>query len=166
MLGAANKPNPNLPAVHPDPPQPSGREERTSRKRRKTMQWYLMVLKRYAEFSGRSRRTEYWMFALFNFLFSLVPYLIGLALIINNNNLGMVLIVLSVVYDLAVLVPGLAVAVRRLHDTDKSGWWLLIAFVPIIGSIVLLVFLCTDGTPGDNQFGPNPKMAPPAIITG
>ena len=130
------------------------------------MEWYLMVLKRYAEFDGRSRRTEYWMFALFNFIFAIVPYLIGIALTLNNNNLGLVLIGLSLIYDLAVLIPSLAVAVRRLHDTDKSGWWLLIALVPFIGSIILLVFLCTDGTPGDNQFGPNPKAAPPAIITG
>ena len=68
--------------------------------------------------------------------------------------------ILSGIYGLAVLIPGLAVAVRRLHDTGRSGWWLLIGLVPLIGAIVLIVFMATDGEPGDNAYGPNPKFAP------
>jgi uncharacterized membrane protein YhaH (DUF805 family) len=68
--------------------------------------------------------------------------------------------ILGGIYGLAVLIPGLAVAVRRLHDTGRSGWWLLIGLVPLIGAIVLIVFMATDGEPGDNAYGPNPKFAP------
>jgi uncharacterized membrane protein YhaH (DUF805 family) len=116
------------------------------------MNWYLEVLKnKYAEFNGRARRTEFWMYALINFLIILVLQL----LMIKIPVLGL----LVLLYSLAVLVPGLAVGVRRLHDTNRSGWWLLISLVPFVGGIVLLVFMCLDGTPGDNQFGPNPKGA-------
>jgi uncharacterized membrane protein YhaH (DUF805 family) len=120
------------------------------------MNWYLGVLKKYAEFNGRARRKEYWMFFLFNLLIS-----IGLSIIdtmtgaVNQWGLGL----LSGLYGLAVLVPSIAVAVRRLHDTDRSGWWLLISLIPLIGVIVLLVFLLLDGTPGDNKYGPSPKAA-------
>ncbi|MDD4871384.1 MAG: DUF805 domain-containing protein [Kiritimatiellae bacterium] len=115
------------------------------------MNWYLEVLKKYAVFGGRARRTEYWMFVLFNmiigFVLGFVEGLIG-----GPGVIGMI-------YCLAVLIPGIAVSVRRLHDTNRSGWWLLIALVPLVGVIVLLVFMATDSTPGDNQFGPNPKTA-------
>lgn len=113
------------------------------------MNWYLEVLKKYAVFDGRARRTEYWMFVLFNaivyFVLSFVEGLVG--------GPG----ILAMVYGLAVLVPGLAVSVRRLHDTSRSGWWLLIALVPIVGGIVLLVFMVQDSIPGQNQYGLNPK---------
>lgn len=113
------------------------------------MNWYLDVLKKYAVFSGRARRTEYWMFFLFNLIIAFVlGFVEGLA-----GGPG----VIGVLYSLAVLIPGIAVSVRRLHDTDRSGWWLLIALIPLIGAIVLLVFMVQDGKPGQNQYGANPK---------
>ena len=113
------------------------------------MNYYLDVLKKYAVFSGRARRKEYWMFFLFNII-------IGFAIGLVEGFLG-TMGILAIMYTLGVLIPGLAVAVRRLHDTDRSGWWLLIAFVPIIGGIILLVFMVSDSQPGENRFGPNPK---------
>lgn len=112
------------------------------------MDWYLTVLKKYAVFSGRARRTEYWMFFLFNFVFSLV-------LTFVDGLLGTVF--LGVIYGLAVLIPGIAVTVRRLHDTGRSGWWILIGFIPLIGMIVLLVFTLLDSQKSDNEYGPDPK---------
>jgi uncharacterized membrane protein YhaH (DUF805 family) len=114
--------------------------------------WYLAVLKNYAGFSGRARRTEYWMFFLFNVIITIVLNVIGAAI--------QQVSILGAIYGLAVLIPGLAVGVRRLHDTGRSGWWLLIGLVPLIGAIVLIVFMATDGEPGDNAYGPNPKLAP------
>ena len=113
------------------------------------MNWYLGCWKKYAEFSGRARRKEYWMFFLFNFLAGVATIILDAILGTNG--------VLNGLYSLAVLIPGLAVTVRRLHDTDHSGWWWLIAAIPLIGFIVLLVFLCSDSKPGENRFGPNPK---------
>jgi uncharacterized membrane protein YhaH (DUF805 family) len=112
----------------------------------------LAVLKNYAGFSGRARRTEYWMFFLFNLIITLVLDAIGMA--IKQGSL------LGGIYGLAVLIPGIAVAVRRLHDTGRSGWWLFIGLIPIVGTIVLIVFMATEGQPGDNEYGPNPKLAP------
>ena len=120
------------------------------------MNWYLGVLKKYAEFNGRARRKEYWIFFLFNLLISIVLSVVDMSTgMVNSIGLG----VLSGLYGLAVLVPGIAVAVRRLHDTDRSGWWLLIGLIPLIGAIVLLVFLLLDGTPGENKYGASPKAA-------
>lgn len=119
------------------------------------MNYYLDVLKKYAVFEGRARRKEYWFFVLFNFLIG-----VGLGIIDNVIGLsgeGAAGGLLSLIYTLAVLVPSIAVAVRRLHDTDHSGWWLLIGFVPLIGIIVLFIFMVLDSQPGDNRFGPNPK---------
>lgn len=113
------------------------------------MHWYLDVLKNYTGFSGRARRTELWMFWLINFG-------IAIALTIIESILGFPG-VLSGLYNLAVLLPSIAVGMRRLHDTDRSGWWLLIALVPFVGAIVLLIFFCLEGTSGDNQYGPDPK---------
>ena len=110
--------------------------------------YYTGVLKNYAGFEGRARRAEYWQFALVNFIIIVVLDIIGVA--IKFPFLG-------VLYGLAVLVPSLAVAFRRLHDTNRSAWWILIGLVPFVGGIVLLVFACLDSTPGPNQFGPNPK---------
>lgn len=113
------------------------------------MDGYLKTLKKYADFSGRSRRTEYWMFFLFNFaigiVLSVVDYVLGTAGI------------LALLFALAILIPSIAVGVRRLHDTDRSGWWLLIAFIPFIGTIALIIFFVLDSSPGDNRFGANPK---------
>jgi len=119
------------------------------------MNWYLQVLRNYAVFSGRARRKEYWMFGLFNIIFSI-------AAIILDNILGTAIEdvgygVFYFLYALAVIIPSLAVSVRRLHDVGKSGWFLFIALIPIIGGIWLLVLFCTDGKAGANEYGPNPK---------
>jgi uncharacterized membrane protein YhaH (DUF805 family) len=107
--------------------------------------WKRVVLERYAQFQGRSGRAEFWWY----FLAALIIGIVFNILIAVSN----VFFVLYVIYGLAVLIPGLAVGVRRLHDTDKTGWWLLIAFIPLVGLIVLIVFWATDGTPGPNRYG-------------
>lgn len=112
------------------------------------MEYYLMAFKKYAEFNGRSRRKEYWMFALFNMIFSLASGVI--ASLIGFEMIGSI-------YSLAVLVPGIAVTVRRLHDIGKSGWMILIAFIPLVGIIWLIVLLATDGNTGENTYGTDPK---------
>jgi len=115
------------------------------------MQWYTDVLKKYITFTGRARRKEFWMFTLFSFIISAVLGTID-NIIGTTNSTGSGL--LSSLYGLAVLLPSLAVWVRRLHDTDKSAWWLLIALTGI-GIIVLIVFAVLEGTPGDNKHGPD-----------
>lgn len=114
------------------------------------MEWYLSVLKQYANFSGRARRKEYWMFTLVNLII-----MIALALI--DGALGSEGII-GLVYSLAVLIPSIAVAVRRLHDTGRSGWWLLLAFVPIAG-LVVIVFFIFAGDEQENDYGADPKLA-------
>ena len=118
------------------------------------MNWYLSVVKNYVGFSGRARRKEYWMFILVNIIISIVLSIVD-RVVFDAGNGGISL--LSGLYSLGVLLPSLAVSVRRLHDTDRSGWWLLIALIPLIGAIVLLVFCVQDSQPGSNQYGPNPK---------
>lgn len=113
------------------------------------MEWYIAVLKKYVEFSGRTRRKEYWMFFLFNFI-------VAFLLIFVEGLMGGPGIVYGL-YSLAVLLPSLAVGVRRLHDTGKTGWWMLIGLIPIIGAIVLLIFFVQDGNEADNKWGANPK---------
>lgn len=118
------------------------------------MNWYVKVLKNYAGFSGRARRKEYWMFTLFNIIFAIVAMVLDNVLgMAGDTGYGL----LYASYALATLVPGLAVAVRRLHDIGKSGWFILVALIPLIGGIWLLVLLCTDSKPGTNEYGPNPK---------
>ena len=117
------------------------------------LDYMLMPLRRYAEFGGRSRRKEYWYYTLFLIILSVVAAIIDAVLFGAEDGLGIVGIVLT----LATLVPGIAVSVRRLHDTDRSGWWLLILLIPLIGVIVVIVFTVMDGTPGPNKFGPSPK---------
>ncbi len=121
------------------------------------MSWYLEVLKKYAVFSGRARRKEYWYFFLFNILITIVLLVIDGMTGTLDAAAGIGL--LGSIYALAVLIPALAVSVRRLHDTDRSGWWLLIMLVPLIGVIVILVFTVQDSKPGENQYGSNPKGA-------
>jgi uncharacterized membrane protein YhaH (DUF805 family) len=113
------------------------------------MNWYLEVLRKYAVFSGRARRTEFWMFFLINIIIQVVLAFIDWLL----GSPG----VLYGLYGLAVLIPYLAVAVRRLHDTNRSGWWVLIVLIPVIGSIIFIIFAVQDSQPGSNQYGPNPK---------
>ena len=121
------------------------------------MSWYLKVLKNYAGFSGRARRQEYWFFVLFNFIITLALIFVDAFIGTLNPQTGMG--VLSGLYSLAVFIPTFAVTVRRLHDTSRTGWWLLIAFIPLIGAIVLLVFMFLDSTSGTNEYGPDPKGA-------
>ena len=117
------------------------------------MNWFVDALKnKYATFTGRARRTEYWMFVLFSIIFAIVASIIDA--IITGGLLG-------VVYTLAVIIPSIAVAVRRLHDTNRSGWWMLLGLVPLVG-LVLIYFLVLDSQPGDNEYGPNPKGVPAA----
>ena len=118
------------------------------------MEWYIAALKKYADFRGRAQRKEYWMFVAINFLFSMVLILIdnaaGLQL---ENGYGS----LFLIYSLAMLLPQLSVSVRRLHDVGKSGWMLLIIFVPFIGTLWLLSLLISEGSAGNNTYGSNPK---------
>jgi len=121
------------------------------------MNWYLEALKKYAVFSGRARRKEYWYFTLFNIIISIVLAVIDGVTGSFSAETGMGL--LGGIYTLAIVIPSIAVSVRRLHDTERSGWWLLIALIPLIGAIVLLVFMVQDSKPGQNQYGANPKEA-------
>lgn len=122
------------------------------------MNWYLAVLKKYADFTGRASRTEFWMFFLVNAVIELVLSFIDMRTGMVNATMSVGL--LSGLYGLAVLLPGIAVTARRLHDTSRSGWWMLISLVPILGGLVLLVFLVLDSTPATNAWGPSPKGAP------
>lgn len=118
------------------------------------MEWYLKVLRQFADFNGRARRQEYWMFVLFNFVFSfVVGFVDG---IIGTGG------ILGGLYMLVVFIPGIAVSVRRLHDVGKSGWMMLVALIPLVGFIWLIVLMATEGEYKENQYGPNPKkMAGP-----
>lgn len=114
------------------------------------MNYYLLALKKYAIFNGRSRRKEYWYFVLFNIIISIV---IGIVSVVIGDDMS----ILEFLYYLAVFIPGLAVSVRRLHDVGKSGWMLLIGFIPLIGTIWILILMITDSNPEENKYGPNPK---------
>ena len=122
------------------------------------MNWWLSAMKKYVDFSGRARRKEYWMFALFNFFFGILAVILDNVLGTANEDIGYG--IFYGLYALAVFLPGLAVLVRRLHDVGKSGWFMFISLIPIIGGIWLLVLMVTDGQPGENQYGPNPKDVP------
>ena len=119
------------------------------------MNWYLKVLKQYADFSGRARRKEYWMFTLFNIIFIVVATVLDNVLGLTAGELPYG--VFYFLYALAILIPGLAVTVRRLHDVGKSGWMLLVVLIPLVGAIWLLILEVTDSNPGENQYGQNPK---------
>jgi len=119
------------------------------------MNWYLVALKKYAVFAGRARRKEFWVFVLVNTLIAVALAMIDMYTGTFDEEVGLGL--LSGLYALAMIVPSIAVTVRRLHDTDRSGWWYLLVCVPLIGGLVILVFMLLDGTPGTNRFGPNPK---------
>jgi uncharacterized membrane protein YhaH (DUF805 family) len=104
----------------------------------------------YATFSGRASRSEFWFFYLFLVIASFIAASID-ALVLNNQNSYLTLILF-----LATLIPLIAVTTRRLHDTDRSGWWQLLSFIPLVGAIILIIWLCTASTPGSNRFGRNP----------
>lgn len=112
------------------------------------MHYYLAALKKYAVFNGRASRAEYWYFVLFTIIASIILSILGGYA--GAKWLGMV-------YALATIIPSLAVCIRRLHDTDHSGWWIFISLIPFVGSIILLVILATDSNAGANKYGPNPK---------
>lgn len=116
--------------------------------------WKKVFLENYANFEGRARRSEYWYFVLFNFLITLSAYIVSFLLILFG---GFLLWFFIPIFSLLTIIPSLAAQVRRLHDTNKSGWWLLIAFIPF-GAIVLLIFYFTEGDRGSNQYGTDPKM--------
>lgn len=118
------------------------------------MSWFIEALKKYAVFSGRARRKEYWMYTLFVGIIYVVLSVLSVATKSSAFS------ILLVIFWLAILLPSLGVGVRRLHDTGRSGWWLLFGIVPLVGGITLLVFTCLDSEPGPNKYGPNPKEAP------
>ncbi len=109
------------------------------------------VFSQYAGFSGRARRSEYWYFTLFNFIVT------GVFSVLSSVTGSTIFSVLSGLFSLAVLIPGIAVCIRRLHDIGKSGWYLLFVLIPLVGAIILIVWYCKDSMPGENQYGPNPK---------
>ena len=119
------------------------------------MKYYLLAFKNYATFNGRSNRSEYWYFVLFNFIFAILAMsldsVFGTAF--DNNFYGFIYLA----YLFITLLPGLSVSVRRLHDTNKSGWWTLILFIPFIGSLWLLIIMAGKGTDGENKYGPDPN---------
>jgi uncharacterized membrane protein YhaH (DUF805 family) len=121
------------------------------------MSWYLLAWQRAADFSGRSRRKEYWYFHLFNGI--VMIFLVAFAIVFSDQGKpAMLPFGLMFAYGLVVCVPSLAVTVRRLHDIGKSGWWSFIGFVPLIGGIILFVFSLLDSDPDRNEYGPNPKV--------
>ena len=127
------------------------------------MEWMFLPYKRYADFSGRSRRKEYWMFTLFILIVYVVLWVLGggmseMADPYAEPEFNIWMIVL-VIFALATIIPGLAVQVRRFHDQDKSGWFVLLGFIPFIGGLIVLVFMLLEGTRGENRFGPDPKGA-------
>ena len=117
--------------------------------------YYTGAFSKYFQFQGRARRAEYWWFTLFNMLISIAITVveIGAGLTDLEATYGP----LSTLYLLALFFPTLALGVRRLHDIGRSGWWLLIGIIPLIGIVVLLIFVCTDSERGENAFGPSPK---------
>ncbi len=120
------------------------------------MDYYFKVLRNYAVFEGRARRKEYWLFILFNVLALILLNIADNLLGTYDEELKTGL--LSAIYSLVVIIPSIAVSVRRLHDTDKSGWWLLLYLIPLFGSLVLLIFFVLDSQVGTNRFGVNPKL--------
>lgn len=125
------------------------------------MDWYLMVWQKFADFNGRARRKEYWMFTLFNCIVFMVLCIAAVAL----GKAGLLFYALCGLYWLAVIIPSLAVGVRRLHDIGMSGWLLLLGFIPL-ANFVLVVMMFLDSKPGANQYGPNPKGIGSPVAAG
>lgn len=119
------------------------------------MYWFLKGFKQYFDFSGRARRREYWMFIVFYIVFYvgvlISDEILGTGSMSNGTG------ILSGIYTLVTFIPSLAVTVRRLHDTNRSGWYVLLGLIPVIGFIIILIFAVTDSEPGSNEYGPNPK---------
>jgi len=113
------------------------------------MEWYIGVLRQYAVYTGRARRKEYWMFFLINAIAAVILNVLDVLF----SSFGLA----SLVYSLAVFLPAACVAIRRLHDTGRSGWWLLLCFIPVLGFLVLVFFLVLEGDNGENEYGLDPK---------
>lgn len=120
------------------------------------MNWYFKALGNYATFEGRARRREYWYFALVNALI-FAAFAIAMSAAASGGRSPTTAFAGYGIFALLVLLPSIAVTVRRLHDTGRSGWWFWISLVPVVGGIVLFVFTVLDSTPGNNQYGPSPK---------
>ena len=119
------------------------------------MKWYIKAIELCTDFEGRAHREEYWMFVLFNVIFGVGLTVIDSIFGLKVDQFG----ILSTIYSILIFVPTLAAAVRRLHDTGKSGWWILLVFVPILGAIWLIILLATEGEHRKNNYGENPKIA-------
>ncbi|MGZ8191253.1 MAG: DUF805 domain-containing protein [Methylococcaceae bacterium] len=126
------------------------------------MNWYLEALNKYAVFDGRARRKEYWFFMLFNFLISMAVGIFDRLMGSFDPHSGAGFF--GLIYMLGIMIPGLAVSVRRLHDSGRSGWWLLLSLVPVLGGIVLLYFMVLDSDEGINKYGPSPKDNPTELF--
>ena len=120
------------------------------------MEWYFRVLAKYAVFRGRARRKEYWIYILFNVIFSIILAFVDMSMDTFDTKTGVGLF--GTIYAAVLILPSMAVTVRRLHDIGRSGWWILIPIVPILGAILMFAFLVQDSDPGENRFGPNPKL--------
>ena len=124
------------------------------------MKWYIQAIKNYFNFSGRARRKEYWMFFLFNMIFGIaamfINRMIGSNLSIAGQSIGYGIV--SLLYNLFILIPSLSISFRRLHDIGKSAGWLFIGFVPFAGAIWLFIYSCMSGTVGTNKYGDDPKI--------
>jgi uncharacterized membrane protein YhaH (DUF805 family) len=123
------------------------------------MNWYIKALKQYVDFRGRARRKEYWMFTLYNYAFLVLASILDyyLNLLITKPDGGVVYIVFISLYGLAVLLPTLAVTIRRIHDVGKSGWMILVTLIPVIGVVWFYELMLTNSTTDENKYGPNPK---------
>lgn len=125
------------------------------------IEWYKkVVFENYANFKGRARRSEYWYFALANGLISMILLILGgsIGALFGDGFTGIAIgYILFIIYTLAVLLPSLGVIARRLHDVGKSGWFYLVAFIPLVGPFWILILFCTEGNQGPNQYGPDPK---------
>ncbi len=117
------------------------------------MEWFMKALRQYAVFTGRARRKEYWFFVLFYILIAIGLGFIDSVLGLGSEGYGL----LSGLFGLAMLLPALGVAVRRMHDTGRSGWWILVSFIPFVGWLIFIWFATRDGEPGPNAYGPDPK---------
>ncbi|SET23363.1 DUF805 domain-containing protein [Thorsellia anophelis] len=124
------------------------------------MKYFKMCLSKYATFQGRARRSEFWFFQLFYMIFSIGLQVIAsiLAVVSGSEGVAAFFGILLIAFYLALFLPSLSVLVRRLHDTDRSGWFVFISFIPLVGTIILLIWLCSEGTQGDNRFGSDPKL--------
>lgn len=121
------------------------------------MEWFIKCIKQYADFKGRARRKEYWMFFLIYLALGFFVTFAAIPIDVILETEGIIYITVMCLFVLAFIVPNYAVTVRRLHDTGRSGWWILINFIPYIGGIWLFVLTCLDSEPGTNKWGENPK---------